>query len=162
MLVTDVGGRPLDGFGFLTPTKERRQILGTIWSSTLFPGRAPAAGVALTTFVGGMRQPDHARWSDNRLVDAVHTELHELLGIDSRPDAVIVQRWEKAIPQYRPGHQRLIAELERCEAANPGLFIAGNFRGGISVVDCIEQAHQLAERLSAAQQRLREPAGQTR
>ncbi len=48
---------PLDGFGLLAPQVEHRRILGTLFSSSLFPQRAPAGHVALTTFVGGSRQP---------------------------------------------------------------------------------------------------------
>lgn len=143
-------GRELDGFGFLIPTVEQRQILGTIWSSTLFPGRAPEGGVALTTFVGGSRQPENARWEEDKLVDAVRGDLRDLLGIEARPDLVFVQRWEKAIPQYQLGHRQLIAELEKCEAENPGFYLGGNFRGGISVADCITQSQKLAERIGDA------------
>ena len=65
-------GSPLDGFGVLTPSVEGRRILGTIWNSSLFSGRAPqsdgvAEGVAMTTFVGGSRQPEIALWEDDRL-----------------------------------------------------------------------------------------------
>ena len=48
---------PLNGFGFLVPEIENRQTLGTLFSSTLFPDRAPANHALLTTFVGGERQP---------------------------------------------------------------------------------------------------------
>ena len=142
------GGRPLDGFGFLIPTREQRQILGTIWSSTLFPDRAPAGGVALTSFVGGVRQPDNARMDDDALVDAVYAELRDLMGIEPRPDEVVIERWEHAIPQYQPGHRQLIAELKKCEVQHPGLYIGGNFRGGISVADCIEQSQKMADRIA--------------
>jgi oxygen-dependent protoporphyrinogen oxidase len=142
------GSRPLDGFGFLIPSRERRQTLGTLWSSSLFPGRAPERGVALTTFIGGVRQPENAFWEEGKLVEAVHSELRDLLGIHARPDEVVVERWEKAIPQYQPGHRQLIAALERCEARHSGLHVAGSFRGGISVGDCIEQSEKLAGRIA--------------
>jgi len=72
-------GRPLDGFGFLVPAKEHRRILGTIWSSTLFPRRAPEGYVALTTFVGGSRQPGLLSANDKSLVQIVTEELQELM-----------------------------------------------------------------------------------
>jgi len=49
---------PLDGFGFLVPEVERRRVLGAVFSSSLFPERAPAGHVMLTVFVGGTRDPD--------------------------------------------------------------------------------------------------------
>ena len=139
------GGHPLNGFGFLIPTVEQRRILGTLWSSTLFPGRAPDGGAALTTFVGGVRQPENALWDDAQLVDATRADLRDLLGIEPAPDEVVIERWQQAIPQYQLGHRQLIAALEQCETHNPGLYIGGNFRGGISVADCIEQSGKWAE-----------------
>src|SRR5713101_4578039 len=59
--------RPLDGFGFLVPEVEHRSILGTIWSSALFPGRAPEGHAAVTTFVGGSRQPELMSNDDEQL-----------------------------------------------------------------------------------------------
>ena len=145
----DPGGRPRDGFGFLVPRREERQILGTLWNSTLFTGRAPAGGAALTTFAGGSRQPENGGWPDERLIETVQQELRELMGIQRPPDEIFIQRWPRAIPQYRPGHQHLIDELAAAEKRHPGLYISGNFRNGISIADCIQQASALSERVVA-------------
>ena len=142
------GGRSLDGFGFLVPQCEQRRILGTIWNSTLFPDRAPAGGAALTTFVGGVRQPENATLPDGRLIDMVRDELKSLLGIQTSPDEVRVVRWARAIPQYQRGYQQFITSLEAFEAQHPRLYIGGNFRGGISVSDCIRQARTLCDRIA--------------
>jgi oxygen-dependent protoporphyrinogen oxidase len=138
---------PLDGFGFLVPKKENRQILGTIWSSTIFPGRAPEGGVALTTFVGGSRQPENALADDGRLVDMVRDDIRTLMGIDAVPDTVSIARWDKAIPQYRVGHRAIIEAIERFEGQCPGVYLTGNFRSGISVADCITGAKEMSERI---------------
>ena len=145
----DPGGRDLDGFGFLVPRLENRRILGTIWNSALFPSRCPEGGAALTTFVGGRRQPQIAGWSDGELTDAVGAELTDLLGFQRSPDEVIIRRWPRAIPQYLRGHQRTLDGLQATEQRFPGLYFSGNFRGGISVGDCIEQAHNLCARICA-------------
>jgi oxygen-dependent protoporphyrinogen oxidase len=141
---------PLDGFGFLVPKKENRKILGTIWSSTIFSGRAPEGGVALSTFVGGSRQPEMAALDDGRLVDAVKKDLRGLMGIEQSPDTVVVARWEKAIPQYRLGHQTIIDAIERFENECPGIHVTGNFRSGISVADCITGAKGMSERIASS------------
>lgn len=140
---------PLDGFGFLVPEREKRGILGTIWSSTLFPDRAPDGGVSLTTFVGGSRQPETGRLAEGALVDRVRSDLRTLLGIGAAPDVVAVRRWGKAIPQYNLGHVELIREIEALEVRHPGLFVSGNFRGGVSIGDCVIQAHTTSERVAA-------------
>jgi oxygen-dependent protoporphyrinogen oxidase len=146
---------PLDGFGFLVPKKEKRNILGTIWNSTIFSGRAPDGGVALTTFVGGSRQPEHVTLTDGGLVDVVLGELRDLMGIDEAPDTVIIKRWEKAIPQYQMGHEKIIGAIEAFEKDCPGFYVTGNFRGGISVGDCLVQANTTAERVIAGMSRRR-------
>lgn len=152
--------RPLDGFGFLVPEVEQRKILGCIWSSTIFPERAPAGGAALTMFVGGMRQPELAELPEDELAHLVQEELKDLIGLQTLPDVIKVKRWSRAIPQYELGHQGRIETLAEFEKKCPGLFIAGNFRGGISVGDCIVQsahtANQVQEFVGQSTARVRE------
>jgi oxygen-dependent protoporphyrinogen oxidase len=147
--------RPLDGFGYLIPEKEKRKILGTIWSSALFPGRAPAGHVALTTFVGGARQPLLAGLDDRDLTRTVASELRSLMGITGDPVYANIIRWEKAIPQYNLGHLALVEEIRGLERQVPGLYLCGNYRGGISVGDCLMSAESLARRIAGE---LRMPA----
>ena len=138
---------PLDGFGFLVPRKEGRHILGTLWNSSIFTQRAPEGGVALTSFVGGGRQPELAQKSEEELAAIVRQDLKALMGIDRAPDMVLVKKWERSIPQYELGHHRIIERVEQDEARHPGLYISGNFRGGISVSDCIRNAFELSQRV---------------
>ena len=139
--------RPLDGFGFLVPAIERRKILGTIWSSSLFPGRAPDGFAALTTFVGGSRQPELADESDNDIIDMVLGELSSIMGVTGKPAFRRIARWKRAIPQYNLGHLAIIGRIERFELDYPGVFVSGNFRGGISVGDCIINSEKTAVRV---------------
>ena len=139
---------PLGGFGFLVPEKEHRNILGTIWSSTIFKNRAPDGGIALTTFVGGSRQPQNARLPESELIDLVQHDLKELMGIQANPDLVVVKQWEKAIPQYQIGHQQIVDAIHDFEKNTPGFYISGNFHGGISVGDCVKNAMEITERIS--------------
>ena len=138
----------LDGFGFLVPKKEQRRILGTIFSSTLFGNRAPDGMVLLTTFVGGMRQPELARLDEAAIAALVQEELGSLLGVRSAPQRIWVTRWKHAIPQYTLGHLSRMAAIENAERALPGLFFCANYRGGISVADCIESSRAAADRVA--------------
>ena len=135
---------PLDGFGLLMPEVEQRRILGTLFSSTLFPGRAPAGHVALTTFVGGVRSPALAQLDDAGLRNLVREELGDLLGVRGEPVYWHVQRWPHAIPQYTLGYGRFKAIFTAVEAAAPGLHFGGNARDGISLANCIESGRRLA------------------
>lgn len=133
----DTVRHPLDGFGMLVPECEGRQILGTIFSSSLFESRADHEHVLLTTFVGGMRQPGIAAIDDASLKKIVLQELHTLLGTPLQPEFFEMTRWERAIPQYTTGHAERIEKISRFERAYPGLHMCANYRGGISVGDCI-------------------------
>ena len=144
-------GHPLDGFGVLTPAVEKRRILGTLFSSTLFPGRAPAGHVALTTFVGGVRQPELARADDAALLESVQSELAFLLGVRGQPVITRVQRWPRAIAQYEVGFQRFKDACAAVEAASPGLFLGGTCRDGVSLSHCIGAGKRLAEAVVTAQ-----------
>ncbi|MFI5252618.1 MAG: protoporphyrinogen oxidase [Bacteroidota bacterium] len=136
-------GRPLDGFGFLVPEKENRKILGTIWSSVIFPGRAPDKSVeAFTSFVGGSRQPDLVNLPQEWLEQIVVDELHDIMKIEGKPLFSKVQKWERAIPQYHVGYHAVEEGIDNFQHQNPGIFICSNFKGGISVGDCVMNAHR--------------------
>lgn len=145
----DQVAHPLDGFGGLVPAVEHRNVLGILFSSTLFPGRAPAGHVALTIFVGGMRQPDHARLSPDALLGLIDRDLHELVGAKGPPVFLRHTHWPRAIPQYVPGFERWLDQMTALEQSHPNLFIGGNARDGISVPDCIKSGNRLAGRVMA-------------
>jgi oxygen-dependent protoporphyrinogen oxidase len=128
---------PLDGFGALVPRVENFSILGVLFSSTLFPGRAPAGQVLLTAFVGGSRQPELAALPDEELAAKVNADLGRLLTISAPPVFQRVVRWERAIPQYNLGHGEILEVAEAAEKSWPGLALAGSYRGGVSVPQCL-------------------------
>ncbi|MGM0823361.1 MAG: protoporphyrinogen oxidase [Pseudomonadota bacterium] len=138
---------PLDGFGMLIPSKEKKQTLGALFSSTLFPHNAPDGHVLFTCFIGGRRSPNTVEQSDTQLVDIVTSELSQLLGIHACPVFTKVARWPKAIPQYEVGHFARIAIIDEGAKKFTGLHLLGNWRDGISVGDCIENGHLMARKL---------------
>jgi oxygen-dependent protoporphyrinogen oxidase len=136
---------PLDGFGGLVPAIEKREVLGILFSSTLFPDRAPAGHVGLTVFVGGMRQPENARLGTAALLERIAPDLRDFVGASGAPAFVKHSYWPKAIPQYNLGHERFLEPMARCEADYPGIFIGGNVRDGISLPDCLKSGERLAK-----------------
>lgn len=128
---------PLDGFGMLAPEVENLHFLGSLFSSTLFPGRAPEGHHLLTCFIGGARQPELATKSQKKLLPIILQELEELVGLKGDPVFTHDRYWEKAIPQYEVGYERFLEAINEIETSYSNLFITGNFRGGISVPDCI-------------------------
>jgi protoporphyrinogen/coproporphyrinogen III oxidase len=140
-------GHSLAGFGFLVPRKERRTILGSLFSSSMFDGRAPEGTVLVTTFAGGRRDPEIAALGDDAVRAAVSKELASLLAAPSEPLWQEIVRWPQAIPQYNLGHLGRLATLDAAEAALPGLFFCASYRGGVAVGDCIKSASAIVPRL---------------
>ena len=140
------GMPPLDGFGFLIPAVEGRRILGTIFTSTIFSDRTDNDHVLLTSFVGGMRQPDLARQDKDVVTRTVLEEQTALLSMPTEADFVSTTIWEHAIPQYTDGHLDRISQIEAVEGRLPGLYFCANYRGGISVADCVKSSHATVDR----------------
>ncbi|MEA2564638.1 MAG: protoporphyrinogen/coproporphyrinogen oxidase [Acidobacteriota bacterium] len=138
---------PLDGFGFLAPRKEGLRVLGVLFPSEIFPGRAPAGHVVLTAFAGGRTDPEVTTWDEDRLMSEVLGELRRTVGVRGEPVISTIRRWPRAIPQYELGHGRFLDMAHEAESALPGLRIGGNFLRGVSVPDCIRNATALAEEL---------------
>jgi oxygen-dependent protoporphyrinogen oxidase len=140
----------LDGFGYLSPQKTRRDVLGVQWCSSIFPGRAPEGMVLLRALCGGWHRGDMVDWPEERLLAAVQAELAQTLGVRTPPVFHHVVRWPRAIPQYHVGHLERIGWIEqRVEASHPGLFVAGSAYRGVALNDCVEQAGLLADRVAA-------------
>jgi oxygen-dependent protoporphyrinogen oxidase len=135
----------LDGFGFLIPYKERRKILGSLWDSSIFPGRAPDGYALLRSMVGGARASEIAMQDDGRLIDVVAEELKDIMDIKVQPDFVKIYRHEKAIPQYNIGHDRKLKAVDEMLLKYKNLYLTGNAYRGIGVNDCIENSYKLAE-----------------
>jgi oxygen-dependent protoporphyrinogen oxidase len=75
---------PLDGFGCLLPGLEKRRVLGVLFSSSMFEGRAPQGHVLLTTFIGGRRHPELPGMQEEQIAALAHAEHGALLGTRGR------------------------------------------------------------------------------
>ncbi|MFA6315998.1 MAG: protoporphyrinogen oxidase, partial [Elusimicrobiota bacterium] len=139
--------RPLDGFGFLVPRLEGRNILGALWDSSVFPGRAPKGRALIRVMVGGARQPSLALMPESDLLSMVESELTATMGIRTAPILRKVFVHRQAIPQYPVGHG---ARLDRISARLkdlPGLSLNSNAYRGIGLNDCALQSRLCAEEL---------------
>lgn len=142
-------GHALDGFGVLAPGAEGEPVLGVLFSSALFPGRAPEGCVLLTVFQGGMRHPEWCRAEAEAEARAAAWEaVSRWLEVKGEPDLVEATLWKEAIPQYEVGHGRLLEALAGLEASHPGLFLRGNLRGGVAVGDCVASGFAVADEVA--------------
>ena len=133
---------PMDGFGFLVPKKERRQLLACTWVGTKFPNRAREGFNIARCFLTGAAHPD---------VDAVLAELHSLAKFNAKPVFTRVCRWPRAMAQYVVGHAARMRELESLVAQQPKLQLAGNAYKGIGIPDCIRTGQTAAKALLPSQ-----------
>lgn len=139
---------PLDGFGMLIPRVEGLRTLGALFTSTLFPGRAPEGKVLVRCMIGGALDRAVADEPEASLVEAVIGEMGRVLGFDAPPEMARVFRHRKGIPQYDVGHLDRVAAADRVEADVPGFYITGNSLRGIAVNACVKDATRVADRAS--------------
>jgi oxygen-dependent protoporphyrinogen oxidase len=135
----------LTGFGFLAPRSSGLRVLGCVWNSSLFPDRAPAGHVLLTSFIGGATDPTAALLSVEELRELVHRELAPLLQIRAAPVVSHAQVYRHALPQYNIGHSERLIALQRLRADLPGLFFVGNYLRGPAIGNCVELAMEVAK-----------------
>ncbi len=139
---------PCKGFGVLIPKIEGFKILGTIFSSSLFPNRAPAGHLTLTSYIGGERYPELACVPSQRLVELTMADLQTLLGVRGKPVFQHTAFFPKAIPQYNVGYGRYRQLLDEIEHTTEGLFFAGHYRDGVSLGDSIISGCNVADRIA--------------
>jgi oxygen-dependent protoporphyrinogen oxidase len=142
-------GNSLDGFGFLVPRKEGLRTLGTVWNSSLFPGRAPEGHVTLTTFAGGTTDSLLPTWSEDQIANTIHNELARILKIHEPPVLCRVHAYPRALPQYNIGHIRAFAALEEICGEIRGLFLAGNYLEGPSTGACVKRSFRIAQQVQS-------------
>jgi oxygen-dependent protoporphyrinogen oxidase len=137
---------PLDGFGFLVPRGEGLRMLGALWDSSVYPGRAPEGRALIRVMIGGAHDRGVLALSDEALVAVARGELRTAMGLGADPLMVRVIRHPLGIPQYTVGHLDRVARVDRRLAAWPGLFLAGNAYRGPSINACVADAERLAIR----------------
>jgi protoporphyrinogen/coproporphyrinogen III oxidase len=137
----------LAGFGFLVPRSSGLNDLGTVWNSSLFPGRAPEDYALLTSFVGGATNPAVLQKPPEELAALVHREIAPLLSIRNQPIFANATVWPRALPQYNLGHLARLSTVEKLRGNFPGLHLAGNYLHGPAIGSCIERALQVADEI---------------
>jgi oxygen-dependent protoporphyrinogen oxidase len=138
-------GEQIDGFGFLVPRREKLHTLGTVWNSSLFPGRAPEGSVTVTSFAGGATNPEIANEPKDQIAKIIQSENEHILKIVGSPITSAVWRYPRALPQYNLGHGYVVEAIRDAERQLPGIFFAGNYLEGPALGKCVENGFQTAE-----------------
>ena len=137
------------GFGYLAPEQEKRFALGALFSTHMFPGRAPKDHMLLEALVGGRRHPEKLELEDDILIRETYADLQQLIHLPDRPVFTKVLRSEHGIPQLELGYPKLLAWRNRMVENNEGLYICGFGWEGIGINDMIKSAREVAAAVAA-------------
>lgn len=139
----------IEGFGFLVPREEKLDLLGCLFMSRLFPGRAPEGRELLQCMLGGVRWREAVDHPDDLLRKRLWADLDRTLGLLSEPETLSFQRWARAVPQPGVDHVHRIAEIRRRLAAQPGIVLAGGYLDGVAVADALASGLVAARTIAA-------------
>jgi len=141
-------GMSLKAFGGLVPGIENKNILGVLFTSSFFEGRAPQGGALLSVFMGGTKRPDIAKMDNSEIESLINKELPRMMSSRSfSPDMIRIHRYPQAIPQYTESSGYRFEMIEKLQQKYPGLILAGNIRDGIGMADRVKQGRSIAEEL---------------
>lgn len=146
------------GFGYLAPESEKRFTLGVLFSSHMFPNRAPKGKVLLEALVGGRRHPERLALADEEIIASVLRDISRLLELPEKPVFAKVLRPSGGIPQLEMGHPKMLAYRGEIEKNNQGLYICGFGWDGIGINDMIKSAKKAAASISAGGRKAEEAA----
>ncbi len=139
----------LDGSGFLVPRSSRFKVNGCQWLSSLFPHKAPPGKVLLSNYLGGARNPAAAEWDTNQVLDNVMPMFTNLFGIKNDPRMLHIKTHSRALPLYHGAYAQRLQNIQECLARLPGLYLEGNYKGGVSIRDRILCAEAVSKRILA-------------
>ena len=137
---------PMDGSGYLVPAVEGRTITACSWASSKWAHIGTEKTVILRVSAGRYRDNRALLMDDGALVKAVRADLAATMGLEAEPRVVRITRWEQSLPQFRPGHLELVADIEQALARDaPWLQVTGAWARGLGIPACIHQGRQAAQ-----------------
>ena len=153
----DVASRPIGmktaGYGFLVARGEKARLLGCQFESSTFAGRAPAGAFLARALLGGVGpgfDPAIVEQPEDVIAARAVEDLRALAGLSREPDFVKVWRYARGIPQYRPGHMKLVKTINEGLRKRRGLYLIGHALRGVGVNECIRTAQEAVNAAIAA------------
>jgi oxygen-dependent protoporphyrinogen oxidase len=138
---------PPQGFGFVVPRVEGRDLIAATWSSSKWPHRAPPSHALIRSYVGGIGRERMLEADDAELIRRVRQELQQMTGLTGEPMYAEVTRWPAGMPQYTVGHLDRLATIQESLDRYAGLLLIGAAYRGIGIPDCIRDGTEAAGRL---------------
>ncbi|MFW5851652.1 MAG: protoporphyrinogen oxidase [Bacteroidota bacterium] len=140
-------GIDIQAFGGLCPPKEKRNILGVLFMSSMFSDKAPEGGALLAAFAGGRLNPEICKLTDEEITDIVQHECKELLRYSGTPDLIKIHRYSHAIAQYTSHQEKVICTCKELGNKFPHLYFNGGYINGISIADRVKQGYETAKHI---------------
>ena len=138
----------VDGFGFLVAKGEALRVLGVVFESVVWPGRAPPGHVLLRCIFGGGRDPETAALDDAALIEHARRDLGVVLGATGAPTHASVVRWTRGVAQYPVGHRDQV-RLAVTAARTHRIALAGADYRGTGVNDLVADADVVVEEVGS-------------
>ncbi len=142
-------GTSTEGFGYLCTKEPHKKLLGTIWTSSIFPDRAPSDKMLLTSYIGGTLNKKIIDQPKEEIANLTAKEVAETMQIsDSNSiETIYIKVHTNAIPQYNLGHLNRVKRIEELMDTNIGLFFTGNYLYGISINDTVKTSRKTVEKI---------------
>lgn len=137
---------PPKGFGYVIPSSEKKDVLGVLFESNIFPERCPDGRILFRVMAGGARHPGILEKSQEEIVRLAAHEVQKTFLIAADPLRTMFAAWPKAIPQYTRNYFDIQNGLDEELKNWNRLHLVANYRGGVSLNDCIENAYQAAQK----------------
>ncbi len=137
----------LDGFGYLIPFKENKKILGALFTSSIFPERAPENCKLIRVLIGGDKHSWIIEKDTDELLKTALDSTRETLGHDNNPIMIQYFKWNRAIPQYRPGHLNIVERVEEICKNIKNIHIGGNIFYGVGINDCTKTSREIVDKI---------------
>lgn len=140
--------RPLSGSGFVVPSSQGWLMTACTFVSSKWPALRPPGQVIMRCSAGRNGDDRPATLSDDDLVDRLHDELKQALGVTDAPVQWRVDRWNRSFPQYGPGHLARADHIESALAEDaPGVVVTGASMRGVGIAACIRQARDAGQKV---------------
>ena len=143
--------RARDGFGFLVAQGEDLRVLGVVFESTVWPGRAPEGHALLRCILGGGRDPRVVELSDAELIEVARRAVARAFESEVERGGLAhasVIRWPRGIAQYAVGHRDLVRAAD-ATARMHRLVLAGADYRGAGLNDLCADAAVVADEVRA-------------
>jgi oxygen-dependent protoporphyrinogen oxidase len=118
-----------DGFGFLVAQGEELRVLGVVFETTVWAGRAPEGQALLRCIIGGGRDPEAVGLPDAELVALAIRDVGRALDAKLEPTHTSVIRWDRGIAQYPIGHRDAVRAAVAAARVHRIALTGADYRG---------------------------------